>query len=328
MHGVKMKEPLYITSEGILIRKGNTLYFMNKEGKKALPIENISEVYCYGKVSLRSGASSLLMKVGIPAHFFNKYGYYEGSLYPRIQLNSGLVVVKQAEHYLDASKRVEIACEIVKGVKHNILQTLKYYKKRERNVDAFIEEIEKEAICGDIPTLMSAEGRIWAAYYKSFGEIVSTFEMNEREIRPPTNEMNALISFGNSLLYSTVLSEIYNTYLHPSISFLHEPSERRFSLALDLADIFKPVIVERVIFTLVNNRMLSEEDFDREVGVLLKDRGKKLFLKEYQDKLNTTLNHPELNRKVSYKYLLRLECYKLIKHVLGDKKYSSFKMWW
>jgi len=268
------------------------------------------------------------MKMGIPTQFFNKYGYYEGSLYPRIQLNSGLVVVKQAEHYLDANKRAEIACEIVKGVKHNVLQTLKYYKKRKRNVDAFIEEIEKEQIYGDIPTLMSAEGRIWASYYKSFREIVSTFEMKEREIRPPTNEMNALISFGNSLLYSTALSEIYNTYLHPSISYLHEPSERRFSLALDLADIFKPVIVERVIFTLVNNRMLSEEDFEREVGVLLKDRGKKLFLKEYQDKLNTTLNHPELNRKVSYKYLIRLECYKLIKHILGDKKYSSFKMWW
>jgi len=323
-----MKEPLYITLEGILFRKGNTLYFMNKDGKKALPIENISEVYCYGKVSLRSGASSLLMKMGVPSHFFNKYGYYEGSLYPRIQLNSGVVVVKQAEHYLDANKRAVIAREMIEGVKHNILQTLKYYKKRERNVDVFIEEIEKEAVYGDIPTVMSAEGRIWAAYYKSFGEIISTFEMKEREIRPPTNEMNALISFGNSLLYSTALSEIYNTYLHPSISYLHEPSERRFSLALDLADIFKPVIVERVIFTLVNNKMLSEDDFDREVGVLLKDKGKKLFLKEYQDKLNTTLNHPELNRKVSYRYLIRLECYKLIKHVLGDKKYNSFKMWW
>lgn len=323
-----MKEPLYITSEGILIRKANTLYFMNKDGKKALPIENISEVYCYGKVSLRSGASSLLMKMGIPAHFFNKYGYYEGSLYPRIQLNSGLVLVKQAEHYLDANKRAEIACEFVEGVKHNVLQTIKYYKKRGRNVDAFIENIEKETIYGDIPTVMSAEGRIWATYYKSFGEIISTFEMTEREIRPPTNEMNALISFGNSLLYSTALSEIYNTYLHPSISYLHEPSERRFSLALDLADVFKPVIVERVIFTLVNNKMLSEEDFEREVGVLLKDKGKKLFLREYQEKLNTTLNHPELNRRVSYKYLIRLECYKLIKHVLGDKRYISFKMWW
>ena len=137
-----------------------------------------------------------------------------------------------------------------------------------------------------------------------------------------------MISFGNSLLYYTTLSEIYNTYLHPSISFMHEPSERRFSLALDIADIFKPIIVERTIFNLINNKMISEDDFDRDIGILLNDQGKKTFIKEYNEKLNTTIRHPELNRDVSYRYLIRLECYKLIKHMIGDKKYVSFKMWW
>lgn len=324
-----MKDPLYITSHGVLVRKGNTLYFMNEEdGKKALPINGINEIHCYGKVSLRSGASSLLMKYGIPVNFFNKYGYYEGSLYPRIKLNSGLVVVKQSEHYLDPVKRAVIAGEIVEGIKHNVLQTLKYYKKKGKQVDTFIQDVKKEKIGGDVPQIMSNEGRIWHAYYKSFNEILNKFEMGNREIRPPTTEMNALMSFGNSLLYSSTLSEIYHTYLHPSVSFLHEPAERRFSLALDIADIFKPIIVERVIFKLVNNNMLSEKDFDRDVGVLLKDKGKRIFLKEYQSKLETTFKHPELGRKVSYKYLMRLECYKLIKHVLEDKEYKSFKMWW
>ncbi|RJS49136.1 MAG: subtype I-B CRISPR-associated endonuclease Cas1 [Methanobacterium sp.] len=323
-----MKDPLYITSHGILLRKANTLYFMNEEGKKALPINSINEIHCYGKVSLKSGASSLLMKQGIPVNFYNKYGYYEGSLYPRIQLNSGLVVVKQSEHYLDPEKRAYIAKEFVKGIKSNVLQTLKYYKKRGKEVDIFIENIQKEKINGDVPQIMSNEGRIWSNYYQSFNEIQNKFEMGNREIRPPTSEMNALISFGNSLLYSSALSEIYNTYLHPSISFLHEPSERRFSLALDIADIFKPIIVERVIFKLLNNNMINEKDFDRDVGVLLKDKGKRIFLQEYQSKLDTTIKHPELKRKVSYKYLMRLECYKLIKHVLGDKNYKSFKMWW
>jgi len=324
-----MKDPLYITSHGILFRKGNTLYFMNEEeGKKALPINSINEIHCYGKVSLRSGASSLLMKQGIPVNFFNKYGYYEGSLYPRIKLNSGLIVVKQSENYLNPVKRAFIASEIVKGIKHNVLQTLKYYKKKGKPVETFIVDIKKEKIGGDVSQIMSNEGRIWYAYYKSFNEILNKFEMGNREIRPPTTEMNALMSFGNSLLYSSALSEIYHTYLHPSVSFLHEPSERRFSLALDIADIFKPIIVERVIFKLVNNNMLSEKDFERDVGVLLKDKGKRIFLKEYQNKLETTVKHPELGRKVSYKYLMRLECYKLIKHVLGDKEYKSFKMWW
>jgi len=326
---MNMKEPIFITSEGILFREANTLYFMNEEnGKKPLPIENISDIYCYGKVSMKSGGEYLLLEHGIPVHFFNKYGYYMGSLYPRMELNSGLLLVKQAEYYLDRNKRAEIAIEMVNGIKHNILQTLKYYKKKKKDVDPYIKAIEKENPTGDIATVMSAEGRIWAEYYRSFNEILNYFEMSNREIRPPTNEMNSLISFGNSLLYSTTLSEIYNTYLHPSISFLHEPSERRFSLALDIADIFKPIIVERVIFTLINNKIISEKHFEKNIGVFLNSQGKKLFIQEYIDKLNTTLYHPDLKRNVSYRYLIRLECYKLIKHFLEDKKYNSLKMWW
>ncbi|MBS7609302.1 type I-B CRISPR-associated endonuclease Cas1 [Candidatus Bathyarchaeota archaeon] len=323
-----MRQEVYISTEGILLRSGNTLYFMNREGKKALPVDAISDIYCYGKVTMRSGAVGLLLKKGIPVHFFNKYGFYEGSLSPRIQLNSGLVIIKQCEHSLDPSKRAWLAAEIVKGVKHNVLQTLKYYRKRGKDVDQFIKAIEAESIDGDVPTIMSAEGRIWANYYRSFGSFIRQFEMTTRDIRPPSNEMNALISFGNSLLYSTVLSEIYHTYLHPSISFLHEPSERRFSLALDVADLFKPVIVERVIFSLVNNRILERSDFDKDIGVTLNDRGRRLFLREYEEKLETTIMHPSLKRRVSYRHLIRLELYKLIKHILGDKPYESFKMWW
>jgi len=137
-----------------------------------------------------------------------------------------------------------------------------------------------------------------------------------------------MISFGNSLLYSVTLSEIYNTYLHPSISYLHEPSERRFSLALDIADIFKPVIVERTIFNLVNNKVIDEGDFNREVGVLLSNSGKRKFIASFDEKMNTTIKHPELGRNVTYRYIIRLEAYKIMKHVLGDKNYVSFKAWW
>ena len=325
---INMKEPLYIVSEGILKREGNTLFFVNKDEKKALPIEHLSDIYCYGKVTLKSGASSLLMKMGLPTHFFNHYGYYEGSLYPKDQLNSGLVVVEQSRHYIDKEKRIIVASEFVQGIRHNILQTLKYYLKKEKDLDEIIKHIESLNIQGDIPTLRSIEGEIWENYYKSFPKIIKFFEFNKRERRPPSNELNALISFGNSLLYSTVLSEIYNTYLHPSISYLHEPLERRFSLALDIADIFKPIIVGRLIFNLVNNRYITEEDFDKEIGVLLNEKGKRIFLKEYKDKLDTTIQHSSLKRKVSYRYLIRLECYKLLKHIVGDKEYNSFKMWW
>ncbi|MGN0177180.1 MAG: type I-B CRISPR-associated endonuclease Cas1b [Methanobrevibacter sp.] len=323
-----MKNPLYITSHGILSRKNNTIFFVNEEGKKQLPIHAINEINCFGKVSLKSGASSLFMKEGIVVNFFNKYGFYEGSLYPKIKFNSGLVVVKQSEHYLDKNKREFIAKEFVEGIKHNTLKTLKYYSKKGKEVDLFIENIKKENIAGDISQIMSSEGRIWNNFYQSFNKILRKFHFHKREIRPPTNEINSLISFGNSLLYSTVLSELYQTYLHPSVSYLHEPSERRFSLSLDLADIFKPIIVDRTIFKLVNNNMIGKKHFSKDVGVLLNEKGKQIFISEYQKKLETTIKHPTLHKKVSYRYLIRLEGYKLIKHVLNDQKYESFKMWW
>ena len=67
-----MKKPLYITSHGILSRKANTLEFINEDTKKTIPIHAINQIDCFGKVSLKSGASSLLMKEGIPVNFFNK----------------------------------------------------------------------------------------------------------------------------------------------------------------------------------------------------------------------------------------------------------------
>lgn len=323
-----MKNPLYITSHGILLRKDNTLFFVKEDIKQQIPIHAISEINCHGKVTVKSGAASFLMKEGIVVNFFNKYGFYEGSLYPKIKLNSGLVVVKQSEHYLNHDKRIYIANEFVEGIKHNVLKTLKYYSKKGKELDEYIDNIEKEEIKGDISQIMSSEGRIWNNFYQSFNIILRKFNFIKREIRPPTDEINSLLSFGNSLLYTTVLSELYQTYLHPSISFLHEPSERRFSLSLDIADIFKPIIVDRTIFKLVNNNMINKKHFSKDVGVLLNDAGKQIFISEYQKKLETTIKHPTLNKKVSYKYLIRLEGYKLIKHILNDQPYESFRMWW
>ena len=138
-----------------------------------------------------------------------------------------------------------------------------------------------------------------------------------------------MVSFGNSLIYATVLSEIYNTQLNPTISYLHEPFVRRYSLSLDISEIFKPIIADRVIIKLINKSMLKDNDFEGELGnMLLSDLGRKKFLQEYNDRLNRTIKHKGLKRNVSYKRLIRLELYKLEKHLLGGKKYRALVMWW
>src|SRR5690625_4419327 len=174
-----------------------------------------------------------------------------------------------------------------------------------------------------IQKVMGLEGIIRQRYYASFNLILdSQFAFDDRNKRPPRDPLNALISFGNSLCYTKVLSEIYKTHLNPTISFLHEPSTRRFSLSLDLAEIFKPLIVDPVIFTLINKRQLNvSNDFDYiEDMVILNEQGKKKFLSEWMRKLQTTVRHRKLKRNTSYQYFIRLECYKMIKHLIGDQE--------
>jgi len=129
-------------------------------------------------------------------------------------------------------------------------------------------------------------------------------------------------------MYTKVLSEIYKTQLNPTISYLHEPSTKRFSLSLDLSEIFKPILVDRTIFSILNKGIINESDFYDKDFIRLREISLKKVMKEFENTLSRTIKHRSLNREVSYKYLIRLELYKLIKHLLNEKKYSGFKIWW
>lgn len=321
-----LRKNYYILSDGILKRKENTLYFVNNKGKKPIPINKIYSIYAYGQITFSSQVMSLLAKKEIPIHFFNYYGFYNGSYYPRETLLSGDLLVRQAEYYLNQSKRLELAKLFVEGAANNILKVLSYYKI-ENNVNEILKELTKT---NKITEIMNVEGRIMSEYYSKFDEILpEEFKMEGRSRQPPKNMINSLISFGNSMMYSTVLTEIYNTQLNPTISYLHEPFERRFSLSLDLSEIFKPIFVDRLIFYLVNKRMITKKDFNQDLNCcLLNDSGRNKFIKEYNKRLKKTIKHKDLNKKVSYQRLIRLEAYKLKKHILGIKKYNPFVIWW
>ncbi|MCX6378657.1 MAG: CRISPR-associated endonuclease Cas1 [Armatimonadetes bacterium] len=182
----------------------------------------------------------------------------------------------------------------------------------------------------EVNMVRGIEGKMRERYYEAWTHILSgSWEFNLRVRRPPDNEVNALISFGNSHLYTVCLSEIYRTQLTPTISYLHEPGIRRFSLALDLSEIFKPLIVDRAIFRLLNTNQMKPEHFDRAMnGCYLTDSGKKVFLAALEARLSTTIHHRRLGRHVTYRHLIRLECYKLIRHLTEVETYKAFRAWW
>lgn len=181
-----------------------------------------------------------------------------------------------------------------------------------------------------IEELMGIEGNIRKQYYMAWNVIVNQeIKFEKRVMHPPDNMINSLISFVNSLVYAKTLSEIYHTQLNPTISYLHEPGTRRYSLCLDLSEVFKPLIGDRLIFSLLNKKQITEESFTKELNFLhLKKEASKLIVSEFEKRMKQTIMHRELERSVSYQYLIRLEAYKLIKHLIGEKEYEGFKIWW
>ena len=178
-------------------------------------------------------------------HFFNYYHFYTGSYYPRENLLSGELLVKQVGHYTDGEKRIGIASKFIEAAAENIYRNLRYYNGRGKDVTEYMRDIDqlKKKIpnAQAIDQLMGIEGNIRKKYYQAWSVIINQeIEFEKRVMHPPDNMLNSLISFVNSLIYSKTLTEIYHTQLNPTISYLHEPGSRRYSLCLDISEIFKP----------------------------------------------------------------------------------------
>lgn len=334
-----MKKTYYLFNPGRMSRKDNTLKFTpvdedgNEGQPKYIPVEGVSDLYCFGALDANSALYNFLGKEQIAVHFFDYYEHYTGSFLPKEYLLAGKMQIEQTKHYIAKTKRLVIAQKFVSGAAFNILKNLKYYQSRGKELSSIIQTIEEFASKVDstaaIDELMGLEGNIRQVYYDAFDVILNDFSMNGRSKQPPKNEVNALVSFGNMMCYALCLGQIYHTQLNPTISYLHEPGYRRFSLALDLAEIFKPILVDRVIFRVLNKKEIQAKDFDVQLnGVVLKEQAKKIFVRAFEERLNETIKHRSLNRSVSYKHLVKLECYKLTKHVLNIEEYKPFKSWW
>ena len=360
-----MKRPYYLFSNGRLCRRQNTLCLERSNGERSpgaelnddgtptgeptgektpFPVESAESLYLFGEIDVNAKLVTFLAQHHVPAHFFDYYGNYTATLYPREHLLSGQTKVRQVACYQDAARRIELARAFVEAATYNIGRVLKYYASRldgtaareAASVTALIEQ-ERARIehIDTVAELMGLEGHVRSAYYRAWPQLLgkagAAFPFERRERQPPSNELNALISFGNSLCYALCLKQLYHTALDPTISFLHEPGERRFSLALDVAEVFKPILVDRAIFRLIKTRQLQPKHFEERLGgVYLKETGRKTFVEHWDERLRQTIEHRRLGRKVSYARLVRQEGYRLVRHLCdpeGDP-YEGLKMWW
>lgn len=204
--------------------------------------------------------------------------------------------------FTDMKKRLELSKELIDTASHNIIKVLKYYHKKDKEFSTeiqFIENLKKKLPdANSIQEIMGLEGNIRKKYYQSWNMITGEkFQFQKRIKNPPDSAINALISFVNSLVYTTCLGEIYRTQLNPTISFLHQPQDARFSLSLDLAEVFKPILADRLILSLINLGQIHEKHFDKELNFCyLNDAGRRIVLKTFDEKLKTIIHYPPVEK--------------------------------
>lgn len=322
----------HIINDGILTRKDFSILFENEEDKKYLPVEVINSINIYSEVIISSSFFDYINEKNIIINFFNKNGVYVGKFIPRTSRKSALTVLNQVKIYNDSFKRMELAKIIIKSGVYNLMSNMKYYNRRyDLKIDDKIKRIEE--LKREIDKLESyyklllTEARIREIYYSSFNSIIKNekFYFEKRSKRPPKDRINCLISFGNTLLYNFIAKEIYKTTLDIRIAYLHASNNRYESLNLDIADIFKPVIVDKIIFSLINKKIINADShFDiTNEKVYLNYEGRQIFIKAFQKKLRETINYE--NKTMTYEGIIRKEVYGLLNHINGNKKYRAFR---
>lgn len=324
--------------------------------KERIPLIKIDEVVVLGEVTLTASAMHLLLSRNIEITFLGHYGQFKGRLSPPFSKNAILRVAQYRAHQ-DMGKRCELARRFVIGKLSNQRLRLQRFNRTHKDDEVsqainqmagVIQGLENLSVrefqrmrplaSGDnrvegsaLETILGLEGTGSAAYFRCFGKQLSDsrqWPFAGRVKRPPTDPVNALLSFGYSLLTNKIASAIQLVGFDHFIGYLHSSVYGRPALTLDLIEEFRPVIVDSVVLTILNRRMLTQNDFVNELGAYrLKDERRKVFFTALENRLSEEIEHPTFGYRTSYRRCLELQARLLAKYVTDEiESYPPFQL--
>lgn len=278
------KKTLYISKMSDITRRDNTIHIKGTERKLSVPITSIDHIIISDECTLTTKIINLIGYENITISFLNYYGNITGHFIPHTPV-SGKVRIQQSQAYLNPNVRNSIMLTIMQETTNKMLDNLIYYRNTGKKISNDINSIRElqnkmNNNATNENTIMGYEGNIKQYYYNAWKEIDKELDFLPRIKRPPNNKINCLISFINSLVYSKVRTAIANTSLDDSISFIHASSPKRHSLTLDLSEPFKPLITDKLIFTIVRKNMWKDNWFVHDNHVcLLSEHGRENVIK-------------------------------------------------
>lgn len=356
---------LYITEPYSVVKKEGDTLVVNIPERKAqgeqpgsparkvrLPLVKIEAVVILGDSTLTSPALAALVEQRAEITFLDPYGSFRGRMTPAFSRNS-LLRLAQFRAHDNPARSLELARQFVLGKVAN-LRTLLLRANRKLKDESVGQAAEAmRAICEQVGELQSdgspppdpskpQAGTVWGSlqglegaasgrYFGVFGRLLRTegglgFESRNR--RPPRDPVNALLSYGYTLLLHQAAAGLQTVGLDPYVGFLHSAQYSKPALALDLMEEFRGPVVDSVVLTLVNNRVLQAGDFIEELGSYrLKDEPRRTFLMKFEERLNTEIEHPVFGYKATYRRCIELQARLLGKTLAGEiEQYPPFRV--
>lgn len=320
---------LYVIEDGAVVRKdGDQLkLFSAKDGLLlAVPLTQVEQLVLMGNVTVTAPVVRTLLDRGIGLVYLTSDGKLLGRLQPTESKNVPLRWA-QFQAAADPQRSLRLAGAIVRGKILN-QRTLLQRAGREgtseiegtiAHLRALAERVDRATALDE---LRGIEGAAAAAYFREWPKLIKSlgFPFPGRIRRPPTDPVNALISFGSVLLMNEALTACQIVGFDPYLGFLHMDRYGRPALALDLMEEFRPVLVDATVLAFINRRMVEPEDFETSVGGAkrLKRHALQKFLAAWEEKKRTVIRHPVFNWEVPYWRAIELQARVLGKALLGE----------
>lgn len=326
----KLLNTLYITRpESYLHKERETLVI--KQGDKKLgqlPLLALENVLCFGQVGVSPALMAACAEAGIGMHFFTEFGKYQAQV---MGMPRGNVLLRRTQYrWADIEEKSVSIARLMVAAKVGNCRNILMREQRNHGENTGLKQsckhlahlLESIRHVNTVPQLMGLEGEAASAYFGVFQTLIRNngFTFSGRVRRPPTDPVNALLSFAYVLLASECASALAGVGLDPYVGFLHQDRPGRRSLALDLMEELRAPLADRFVLTLINRSQVKKDDFIRESSgaVRLKDDARKEFLMTYQERKKENIQHPYLDERINLGLLPHAQALLLARHLRGD----------
>lgn len=327
---------LYLLEQGTSLFKENLRFIIHvpKKDKFELPVREVERILLFGNINLSTPAIAVCLESSINVLFLSPSGRYKGHLWNKDYSNLNVELLQYQNHN-NARFQSAISQAIVKGKLLNSKQLLLRLNRQRKilAVQKTISDLDSELKAIDsvinIDRLRGYEGISAARYFSALGQLITNtnFAFSQRYRQPPTDPVNALLSFGYTLLFNNVLSLIIAEGLSPYFGNLHYGERKKPYLAFDLMEEFRSPIVDSLMLNLVNKNILKKEDFethsDKE-GIYLTNKSRKKFLNEFEKRMNQQITHPVLQTQLSYRETIQLQIRLYKRSLVSSGLYQPF----